>query len=118
YWGTTGTLSAPLKPREVTAKIQAALRYLGERDLLMDLRDVAKDETQLEQFLEHHLPMHLRSTYGGNTTCVEVQTPDSLIIIDCGSGFRELGIDLERRWKESTAEGPRSAHVIVTHPHM
>jgi len=60
---------------------------------------VAQDDTQLEAFVQRHLPMHLRSTYGGNTTCVEVQTPDSLIIIDCGSGFRELGIDLERRWK-------------------
>ena len=95
YWGTTGTLSAPLKPRDVTAKLLAALRYLGERDLLKDLRGVATDEAQLGAFLERHLPMHLRSTYGGNTTCVEVQTPDSLIIIDCGSGFRELGIDLE-----------------------
>ena len=37
------------------------------------------------------LPIYLRSTYGGNTTCVEVQTPDELLILDCGSG---IGSDL------------------------
>src|SRR5256885_15770084 len=75
YWGTTGTLSAPLKPRDVTAKFLAALRYLGERDLLRELAGVVHDQGRLEEFVERHLPLHLRSTYGGNTTCVEVQTP-------------------------------------------
>ena len=30
--------------------------------------------------------------YGGNTSCVEITTPGgALIIIDCGTGIRELG---------------------------
>jgi phosphoribosyl 1,2-cyclic phosphodiesterase len=118
YWGTTGTLSAPLRPSEVTSKFQAALQFLSERALLGELAQAANDPTRLGDFLQHHLPFHLRSTYGGNTTCVEVKTPDALVIIDCGSGFRELGVDLDRRWGAADYQGSREAHVLVTHPHM
>ena len=35
--------------------------------------------------------------YGGNTSCVEVRASDgTLIIFDCGSGIRELGLNLLR----------------------
>jgi len=33
--------------------------------------------------------------YGGNTLCVEVRIGSQLIIIDAGSGIRELGIARE-----------------------
>jgi phosphoribosyl 1,2-cyclic phosphodiesterase len=118
YWGTTGTLSAPLKPREVTDKLLAALQHLGEHDHFADLALSSRDPQQLRDFVEKQLPFHLRSTYGGNTTCVEVTTPDALIVIDCGSGFRELGVDLQRRWNAPGYSGQRTAHVLVTHAHM
>jgi phosphoribosyl 1,2-cyclic phosphodiesterase len=118
YWGTTGTLPAPLRPSEVRSKLQAALQLLGERALLGELAQAVKDPQRLTDFIERHVPFHLRSSYGGNTTCVEVQTPDALLIIDCGSGFRELGVDLERRWNASAYQGNREAHVFFTHPHM
>jgi phosphoribosyl 1,2-cyclic phosphodiesterase len=118
YWGVTGTLAAPLKPPDVTNKLVAALRHLGEKQLLTDLADAVRDPDRLQAFLENNLPFHLRSTYGGNTTCVEVQTPDALIILDCGSGFRELGVDLERRWNAPDYHGQHGAHVLITHPHM
>jgi phosphoribosyl 1,2-cyclic phosphodiesterase len=118
YWGVTGTLSAPLKPHEVTDKLVAALGHLGEQQCLAELTKVARDPHELRAFLERQLPFHLRSTYGGNTTCVEVQTPDALIIMDCGSGFRDLGVELERRWNAPGFRGQRSAHVFVTHAHM
>jgi len=34
------------------------------------------------------------SRYGGNTTCVSVQMPGRLIILDAGSGLRNLGLEL------------------------
>ena len=33
--------------------------------------------------------------YGGNTTCVEVRADGELIVLDAGSGIRELGRALE-----------------------
>ncbi len=99
YWGVTGTLTAPLRPPEVTDKLVGAIVQLAERGRLADLRPGPDLEATVRRRVEQELPFHLRSSYGGNTTCVEVQTPDTLLILDCGSGFRELGLALEARWQ-------------------
>src|SRR5438093_12288924 len=117
YWGVTGTISDPLRPSEVTAKIAACLEELSNRGRLAQLQPGPELRQAIERELQE-LPLHLRSTYGGNTTTVEVQTPDSLLLIDCGSGFRELGRHLPQRWNAPDYKGDRTAHVLVTHPHM
>lgn len=118
YWGVTGTLTAPLRPQEVTDKLVAALKHLVERGRLADLHAGTDLEATIRQRIEQELPFHLRSGYGGNTTCVEVQTPDALLILDCGSGFRELGVSLAARWRDKPPGEQRTAHVLVTHPHI
>lgn len=118
YWGVTGTLTTPLRPAEVTDKLIGALTYLIENDRLSDLRPGPDLEANIRCRLEKELPFHRRSSYGGNTTCVEVQTPDALLILDCGSGFRELGVALAERWRSKPAGRERTAHVLVTHPHI
>jgi phosphoribosyl 1,2-cyclic phosphodiesterase/CheY-like chemotaxis protein len=51
--------------------------------------------------------------YGGNTSCVEITTPGgSLIIIDCGTGLRELGQHLL-----TSHESPPSGHILISHTH-
>lgn len=51
--------------------------------------------------------------YGGNTSCVEIRTPDALLVCDGGTGLRELGTDLIRR-----ADGkPLNLHFFFSHPH-
>jgi len=51
------------------------------------------------------------SKYGGNTTCVEVRLGDgSRIVIDAGSGIRNLGLEMARG-------GPRLIHLLLTHAH-
>jgi phosphoribosyl 1,2-cyclic phosphodiesterase len=49
--------------------------------------------------------------YGGNTPCVELLSEDHLIILDAGSGIRELGNELikENRFKE--------IHILISHYH-
>src|SRR6516164_1102335 len=118
YWGVTGTLTAPLRPPEVTDKLVGAIALLAERGRLADLRPGPELETNIRRRIEEELPFHLRSSYGGNTTCVEVQTPDALLILDCGSGFRELGVSLAARWQAKPPGPERTAHVFVTHPHI
>jgi phosphoribosyl 1,2-cyclic phosphodiesterase len=117
YWGTTGSLTAPLRPEEVTDKLVRAVQRLLQGGALRELGEAPPTE-RVRQCLEQHLPFHLRSTYGGNTTCIEVQTPDALLVIDSGSGFRELGIDLARRWDAPDYPGDRRGHVLFTHAHM
>lgn len=48
---------------------------------------------------------------GGNTSCVEVQADGNLIILDAGSGVRELGIKLMKDGK------PIKATMFFTHVH-
>ena len=50
--------------------------------------------------------------YGGNTPCVEVQAGDRLIILDAGSGLRELGNALL-----ASGRTPIEADIFFTHFH-
>jgi phosphoribosyl 1,2-cyclic phosphodiesterase len=116
YWGVTGTIGSPLRPAELTQRVVTAIRLLVERGLLADLSDSATLDATVRTIVEQELPFHIRAGYGGNTTCVEVQTPDELIILDCGSGFRHLGLCLDQRW-QGLPPAARSAHILLTHPH-
>jgi phosphoribosyl 1,2-cyclic phosphodiesterase len=50
--------------------------------------------------------------YGGNTSCVELRTDDgSVIVLDAGTGMRELGAQL-------ALEGVREVHVLLSHLHL
>lgn len=48
--------------------------------------------------------------HGGNTSCVEIGCGDEFLIIDAGSGIRELGQHL-------LSKGPRRLHILITHTH-
>ncbi|MGH7355520.1 MAG: diguanylate cyclase [Candidatus Rokuibacteriota bacterium] len=51
--------------------------------------------------------------YGGNTSCVELRAADgSIIVLDCGTGARELGIHLVR-----TEPHPLRLHLLIGHTH-
>ena len=48
--------------------------------------------------------------YGGNTSCIEVSAGDRKIILDAGTGLRELGRKLLR-------DGVKKADLLLTHTH-
>ena len=47
---------------------------------------------------------------GGNTTCVEIRCGEELIVIDTGTGFRNLGMDLMK-------ELPVKGTILYSHVH-
>jgi len=51
--------------------------------------------------------------YGGNTPCVEVRAGNEVIILDAGTGIRDLGINLAA---ELVSPG-LTAHLLLTHYH-
>jgi phosphoribosyl 1,2-cyclic phosphodiesterase/DNA-binding NarL/FixJ family response regulator len=51
--------------------------------------------------------------YGGNTTCVEIRTNGDIIILDAGSGIRELGLALEKEF----GAAPMNLTLLLTHTH-
>ncbi len=50
--------------------------------------------------------------FGGNTSCVEVNIEDEILIFDAGTGIRKLGLDLLKRKKR-----PIVASVFISHTH-
>jgi phosphoribosyl 1,2-cyclic phosphodiesterase len=77
-------------PSQIKSKISAILERLTPED-------IASAENR-ERFLAG-LPPWLFGTVGGNTPCVSVKIEgrEDLIIFDCGSGVRELGIALGKQ---------------------
>ena len=58
-------------------------------------------------------PQRENLRYGGNTSCVELRTPDGIFIFDCGTGFRLLGHALRKEF----GTRPISARVFLSHFH-
>jgi len=51
--------------------------------------------------------------YGGNTACVEVRCGDKILMLDCGTGAREMGMALNKEFEGR----PLEVYVFVGHTH-
>jgi phosphoribosyl 1,2-cyclic phosphodiesterase len=105
FWGVRGSIPAPMSSHEVKAKIAWAFRMAMGHNL--------GDEGALKRFVDE-LPQHIGGTYGGNTPCVQLQSGDTTIIFDAGSGIRALGLDL---MEGSFGQGTGTCHLFLSHTH-
>ncbi len=64
FWGTRGSLPAPLGEAAVRAKVREAVLAARGRPLAT--------EAAVDEFIERELPFAVRGTFGGNTSCVEI----------------------------------------------
>lgn len=109
FWGTRGSLPVAAKADVVGDKIAAAL-------VKADGRKFA-DLAEARAFAEAELDFATRGTYGGASSCVEIETgsdQDAFIVCDLGSGLREFGLSAMGR---CTAGHPRVYHVFLSHLH-
>ncbi|MDR0320280.1 MAG: MBL fold metallo-hydrolase [Treponema sp.] len=85
FWGVRGSIPTPVSPSRIKSKISAIVEQITPEDL-------ATAESR-ERFLAG-LPPWLFGTVGGNSPCVSVtfDDADEMIVFDCGSGLRELGM--------------------------
>lgn len=86
FWGVRGSVPAPITPACVEAKV---LTVLSKAQSVKGFASFSAEE--LAQWLRTEVPFEERSTYGGNTTCVEVRCGSVLMLIDMGTGLREFG---------------------------
>ena len=107
FWGTRGSLPAPLDRRAVRRKLINALVKGAGKDL--DTPEKA------EAFCETELSFAESGAFGGNTSCVQIDTggPDYLLC-DLGSGAREFSIAAIARHGPAK---PQTYHVLVSHVH-
>ncbi len=96
FWGTRGSTPAPLTAAAVADKLERALAALAGQ---------ATDAAAIAA-----LPFHLRATYGGNTSCVEVIGGDETVILDAGTGLRGCG-------ERADAAVGRTYHLLLSHTH-
>lgn len=103
FWGVRGSIPCPLSPEALKAKVSTILQRVRPADL-------AGPESR-ERFLAG-LPPDLFGQVGGNTTCLEVETSkEDILVVDAGTGIRELGLFHE------THPGRRHYHILLSHFH-
>jgi len=107
FWGTRGSLPAPLGAAAVRDKIRHALRRAQGMSF-------ASDEA-IDRFMDEALSFPERGTFGGNSPCVEIDIGgDRRFLCDLGTGAREFGMRL------LTRHGPQARHhinVFMSHLH-
>src|ERR1035437_4546127 len=103
-WGERGSLPTLTTPEMVRFRLEEVLSQFE------NLRDSNVPVTA-QQLLET-LPVHLAGGYGGHTSCGEVESGKSRLIIDAGSGLREFPDMIMK-----TAPGTDEFHLYFTHFH-
>jgi len=130
FWGTRG--SCPIFP--APHEVEEFTRQVAVYSIVKALQDfAAKSESAggkltIEQLLggpmtqgsmeayQTRLGLPNLPIYGGETTCVEVETGDgNHIILDAGSGVRHCALRLAKRWTNRT---DRNVHMFFSHEHL
>ena len=105
-WGVRGSLPTPISGLDMEQKIKAALE-------LAKPGDISSPEA-IDAFV-NTLPFPIRFTYGGNTTCLEIESDiGDTFILDCGSGVKNLG---KKLLTTDFGKGKGVASMIFSHTH-
>jgi len=102
FWGVRGSVPSPLTGGLVEKKL---------KDLFQEFLKTGRSDWEV---FYAELPFWKRSTYGGNTSCVELTVGGKRIIFDLGTGVRELGSAL---LKEMFAKGGLDTEIFLSHVH-
>ena len=107
FWGTRGSLPVAQRAQQISGKIARALVAANGRRFA--------DEAEALAFAEAEIEFATRATFGGATSCVEIEGADeAFIVCDMGSGLREFGLDAARRCEAGHA---RVYHFFLSHLH-
>jgi hypothetical protein len=105
--GTRGSLPVAQTGPSIRRKVARALVAAGGRSFA--------DEAEAQAFIEGELDFATAATYGGATTCVELETAaPSFFVCDMGSGLREFGISALKRCAAGHA---RRYNFFMSHLH-
>lgn len=107
FWGTRGSLPTPLGATAVRKKLVNALVKGAGKNL--DTPEKA------EAFCEQELSFAESGTFGGNSSCVQVDVggPDYLLC-DLGSGVREFSLAAIAK---HGPRAPQTYHILMSHVH-
>jgi phosphoribosyl 1,2-cyclic phosphodiesterase len=107
FWGTRGSVpvaltSAAVRRKLVTTLVQAAGRALDT-------------EEKARAFVEHELDFCTSDTFGGNTSCVQLDTgAGDYVLCDLGTGARPFGLHVLATHGPAR---PNTFHIFMSHAH-
>ncbi|MCH6578996.1 MAG: MBL fold metallo-hydrolase [Nitrospinae bacterium] len=105
FYGVRGSIPSPMVGKDVREKVLNILEQVRPENL--------RDANAREAFVDG-LPEHLKSCYGGNTSCVHLYVGGYHLIFDGGSGLRVLGNHL---LEQEFGKGKGEAHLFLSHTH-
>jgi phosphoribosyl 1,2-cyclic phosphodiesterase len=107
FWGTRGSIPISLTAEQTRAKVVAALNAAIDQGL--------NRRQDVEAFVDSQLPFEVRGTYGGHSSCVQLESQGAgHVFLDFGSGARPLGVDYLRQFPPGS---PQTYHVFMSHLH-
>lgn len=107
FWGTRGTLPVATTASQVRSKIVNVLMAAGGKSY------ATRDDA--ERFIEDELYFAAAATYGGATSCVEIDCgEDAYFVCDMGSGLFGFGRDATRRCRYGH---PKKYNFFLSHMH-
>ncbi len=106
FWGTRGSIPVGLTAADIRDKLAGALLAAAGRKF--------ESFAEAYSFAQQDLPFSLSSTFGGHTSCVELDTGDNeYYVCDMGSGARAFGAHVLAR----QGGRPATVHVFMSHVH-
>jgi phosphoribosyl 1,2-cyclic phosphodiesterase len=106
FWGTRGSIPVATTSAAIRRKLVAALTQAIGRAL--------DTPERVEAFVDRELAFPIRHTYGGNSSCVQLDAGgEAYVLCDLGSGARDFGNHVL-----TTRPGaPAAFHVFMSHTH-
>jgi phosphoribosyl 1,2-cyclic phosphodiesterase len=115
FWGTRGSLPAPLTASQVRDKLVRALE--ATRGL-----PLPATEPELAALIDQTLPFSVRGTVGGNTACVQINHGGrDYVLLDAGTGLRDFANDYRivaaQKSRPSFPTATITFHLFLSHLH-
>jgi phosphoribosyl 1,2-cyclic phosphodiesterase len=104
-WGVRGSIPTPKNLEHERDQRISMLNDFVSSDFY--------DNKDIDGFLINRFPNKIHG-YGGNTACIELNSKTTQIIVDGGSGIRELGYKIMRQKKKGEKV---DLHILFTHFH-
>lgn len=105
FWGVRGSLPSAPPPHDWGGHIEGVLRNFFSMGY--------RDSSHISRFIEE-VDTPILGGYGAATTCVEIQSSRTQLIIDGGSGIRNLSESI-MSGRTGRTKGP--FHIFMTHFH-
>ena len=106
FWGTRGSLPVSASGHVIREKVKQALRLAEGRRF--------ENDAQLERFIDESLDFPIKSGYGGDSSCVQIEAGEGYMICDMGTGLRRF---VKQVVKELGSENPQVYHFFMSHLH-